>query len=154
MLEMVGSLSNETNTNNTVSSRGSYRRKRAATSRPERVWPEGVIPYVISGNFSGKSCTHMHSFLSLSFSGKQQHMTDNICLIKLHGCSTVGEAGLWKKSHNCVSKIGQSNLISHQSYVTAFVWLFLELKRSCLWNSVVKELFVLIPAFSTLSEDV
>ncbi|XP_050973618.1 bone morphogenetic protein 1a [Labeo rohita] len=49
----AGSLSNETNTNNTVSSRGSYRRKRAATSRPERVWPEGVIPYVISGNFSG-----------------------------------------------------------------------------------------------------
>ncbi|CAG01622.1 unnamed protein product, partial [Tetraodon nigroviridis] len=32
---------------------GSHRRKRAATSRPERVWPEGVIPYVISGNFSG-----------------------------------------------------------------------------------------------------
>lgn len=32
----------------------SRRRKRAATSRPERVWPEGVIPYVISGNFSGK----------------------------------------------------------------------------------------------------
>lgn len=31
----------------------SRRRKRAATSRPERVWPEGVIPYVISGNFSG-----------------------------------------------------------------------------------------------------
>uniref|UniRef100_A0A8C1UAM4 Metalloendopeptidase n=1 Tax=Cyprinus carpio TaxID=7962 RepID=A0A8C1UAM4_CYPCA len=27
--------------------------KRAATSRSERVWPEGVIPYVISGNFSG-----------------------------------------------------------------------------------------------------
>uniref|UniRef100_A0A8C9T046 Metalloendopeptidase n=1 Tax=Scleropages formosus TaxID=113540 RepID=A0A8C9T046_SCLFO len=31
----------------------SLRRKRAATARPERVWPEGVIPYVISGNFSG-----------------------------------------------------------------------------------------------------
>ncbi|XP_016329164.1 bone morphogenetic protein 1-like [Sinocyclocheilus anshuiensis] len=49
----AGSLNNETNTNDTASSRGSYRRKRAATSRPERVWPEGVIPYVISGNFSG-----------------------------------------------------------------------------------------------------
>ncbi|XP_073674791.1 bone morphogenetic protein 1a [Garra rufa] len=49
----AGSLSNETNTNNTASSQGSLRRKRAATSRPERVWPEGVIPYVISGNFSG-----------------------------------------------------------------------------------------------------
>uniref|UniRef100_A0A673JBD6 Metalloendopeptidase n=1 Tax=Sinocyclocheilus rhinocerous TaxID=307959 RepID=A0A673JBD6_9TELE len=45
----LSSLSNETNTNNTAS----HRRKRAATSRPERVWPEGVIPYVISGNFSG-----------------------------------------------------------------------------------------------------
>uniref|UniRef100_A0A672PXN7 Metalloendopeptidase n=1 Tax=Sinocyclocheilus grahami TaxID=75366 RepID=A0A672PXN7_SINGR len=55
--EMLGSLNNETNTNDTASSRGSYRRKRAATSRPERVWPEGVIPYVISGNFSGKSYT-------------------------------------------------------------------------------------------------
>uniref|UniRef100_A0A8C8JYL1 Metalloendopeptidase n=1 Tax=Oncorhynchus tshawytscha TaxID=74940 RepID=A0A8C8JYL1_ONCTS len=32
---------------------GFRRRRRAATSRPERVWPDGVIPYVISGNFSG-----------------------------------------------------------------------------------------------------
>ncbi|KAJ6652959.1 hypothetical protein lerEdw1_010269, partial [Lerista edwardsae] len=29
------------------------RGRRAATSRPERVWPDGVIPYVISGNFTG-----------------------------------------------------------------------------------------------------
>lgn len=29
------------------------RRRRAATSRPERMWPDGIIPYVISGNFSG-----------------------------------------------------------------------------------------------------
>ncbi|XP_041914774.1 bone morphogenetic protein 1-like [Alosa sapidissima] len=29
------------------------RRQRAATARPERVWPDAVIPYVISGNFSG-----------------------------------------------------------------------------------------------------
>ncbi|KAM9165722.1 bone morphogenetic protein 1 isoform 1-T1 [Pangshura tecta] len=29
------------------------RSRRAATSRHERVWPDGVIPYVISGNFSG-----------------------------------------------------------------------------------------------------
>ncbi|XP_062913270.1 bone morphogenetic protein 1-like [Mobula hypostoma] len=27
--------------------------RRASTSRPERVWPEGVIPYVIGGNFTG-----------------------------------------------------------------------------------------------------
>lgn len=29
------------------------RRRRAATSRRERMWPDGVIPYVISGNFTG-----------------------------------------------------------------------------------------------------
>lgn len=28
---------------------------RAATSRTERVWPGGVIPYVIGGNFTGKT---------------------------------------------------------------------------------------------------
>lgn len=37
----------------------SRRRKRAATSRPERVWPDGVIPYVISGNFSGKCVSRL-----------------------------------------------------------------------------------------------
>ncbi|KAM9793845.1 bone morphogenetic protein 1-like isoform 3-T3 [Syngnathus typhle] len=29
------------------------RRRRAATSRSERIWPDGIIPYVISGNFTG-----------------------------------------------------------------------------------------------------
>ncbi|XP_051907425.1 bone morphogenetic protein 1-like isoform X2 [Hippocampus zosterae] len=29
------------------------RRRRAATSRSERIWPDNLIPYVISGNFSG-----------------------------------------------------------------------------------------------------
>uniref|UniRef100_A0A803TAZ1 Uncharacterized protein n=1 Tax=Anolis carolinensis TaxID=28377 RepID=A0A803TAZ1_ANOCA len=31
--------------------RGRTRSRRAATSRHERVWPDGIIPYVISGNF-------------------------------------------------------------------------------------------------------
>ena len=30
------------------------RSRRAATSRPERVWPDGVIPFVIGGNFTGE----------------------------------------------------------------------------------------------------
>lgn len=30
------------------------RSRRAATSRAERIWPGGVIPYVIGGNFTGK----------------------------------------------------------------------------------------------------
>uniref|UniRef100_A0A452TJ39 Metalloendopeptidase n=1 Tax=Ursus maritimus TaxID=29073 RepID=A0A452TJ39_URSMA len=42
---------------NTMRSRGRWRgrsrSRRAATSRPERVWPDGVIPFVIGGNFTG-----------------------------------------------------------------------------------------------------
>lgn len=34
---------------------------RAATSRSERIWPGGVIPYVIGGNFTGK----MHSSITI-----------------------------------------------------------------------------------------
>ncbi|XP_036384495.1 bone morphogenetic protein 1-like isoform X1 [Megalops cyprinoides] len=49
-----GASANETSPNATTpDGQGARRRKRAATSRPERVWPDGVIPYVISGNFSG-----------------------------------------------------------------------------------------------------
>ncbi|XP_060011576.1 bone morphogenetic protein 1 isoform X4 [Lagenorhynchus albirostris] len=33
--------------------RSRSRSRRAATSRPERVWPDGVIPFVIGGNFTG-----------------------------------------------------------------------------------------------------
>ncbi|GCB68137.1 hypothetical protein scyTo_0012236, partial [Scyliorhinus torazame] len=33
------------------------RKRRASTSRPERVWPEGVIPYVIGGNFTAAART-------------------------------------------------------------------------------------------------
>ncbi|GAA6071917.1 dorsal-ventral patterning tolloid-like protein 1 isoform X1, partial [Tachysurus ichikawai] len=32
---------------------GKSRVPRAATSRAERIWPGGVIPYVIGGNFTG-----------------------------------------------------------------------------------------------------
>eukprot|EP00064_Thunnus_orientalis_P008995 superscaffoldBa00001110_g9018 len=39
-----------------------HRWRRAATSRPERVWPDGIIPYMISGNFSGCQ-TLIQSFL-------------------------------------------------------------------------------------------
>ncbi|VDM56930.1 unnamed protein product [Angiostrongylus costaricensis] len=30
------------------------KRKRAATARKERIWPDGIIPYVIAANFSGR----------------------------------------------------------------------------------------------------
>lgn len=51
-----GSTSNESVRRRRAADRLTFHRwRRAATSRPERVWPDGIIPYVISGNFSGES---------------------------------------------------------------------------------------------------
>ena len=52
-LRLLGSL-RPPPTSGPPASQPANRRRRAATSRPERVWPDGVIPYVISGNFSGE----------------------------------------------------------------------------------------------------
>lgn len=37
-----------------MDARSSPRVRRATTSRAERIWPGGVIPYVIGGNFTGQ----------------------------------------------------------------------------------------------------
>lgn len=37
-----------------MDTRSSPRVRRATTSRAERIWPGGVIPYVIGGNFTGQ----------------------------------------------------------------------------------------------------
>uniref|UniRef100_A0A3Q2Q6B5 Metalloendopeptidase n=1 Tax=Fundulus heteroclitus TaxID=8078 RepID=A0A3Q2Q6B5_FUNHE len=45
--------SNSSSNEGAAGSPSPHRWRRAATSRPERVWPDGIIPYVISRNFSG-----------------------------------------------------------------------------------------------------
>lgn len=37
-----------------IDAHSSPRVRRATTSRAERIWPGGVIPYVIGGNFTGQ----------------------------------------------------------------------------------------------------
>ncbi len=55
LVTVNSSTSNESVRSKRAADRQSlHRRRRAATSRPERVWPDGIIPYVISGNFSGE----------------------------------------------------------------------------------------------------
>ncbi|MEQ2207090.1 hypothetical protein XENOCAPTIV_007120 [Xenoophorus captivus] len=50
---MYFTASNSSSNKGAADSPGSHRQKRAATARSERVWPDGIIPYVISRNFSG-----------------------------------------------------------------------------------------------------
>lgn len=40
---------------------------RAATSRAEKIWPGGVIPYVIGGNFTGKGPRCVHTCTPLPY---------------------------------------------------------------------------------------
>lgn len=37
-----------------MDTRSSPRVRRATTARAERIWPGGVIPYMIGGNFTGQ----------------------------------------------------------------------------------------------------
>uniref|UniRef100_A0A8C4NT37 Metalloendopeptidase n=1 Tax=Dicentrarchus labrax TaxID=13489 RepID=A0A8C4NT37_DICLA len=80
---------------------GSRRRKRAATSRPERVWPEGVIPYVISGNFSGsqraifrQAMRHWEKHTCVTFIERTQEESYIVFTYRPCGCcSYVGRRG-------------------------------------------------------------
>ncbi|KAM4579034.1 bone morphogenetic protein 1a isoform 1-T1 [Fundulus diaphanus] len=80
---------------------GVQRRKRAATSRPERVWPEGVIPYVISGNFSGsqraifrQAMRHWEKHTCVTFIERTQEESYIVFTYRPCGCcSYVGRRG-------------------------------------------------------------
>ncbi|KAJ1361771.1 Zinc metalloproteinase nas-39 [Parelaphostrongylus tenuis] len=50
------------------------KRKRAATARKERIWPDGIIPYLIAANFSGehknlfkRAMRHWENYTCVSF---------------------------------------------------------------------------------------
>uniref|UniRef100_A0A8C5C907 Metalloendopeptidase n=1 Tax=Gadus morhua TaxID=8049 RepID=A0A8C5C907_GADMO len=80
---------------------GAHRSKRAATSRPERVWPEGVIPYVISGNFSGsqraifrQAMRHWEKHTCVTFIERTQEESYIVFTYRPCGCcSYVGRRG-------------------------------------------------------------
>uniref|UniRef100_A0A671V8B6 Metalloendopeptidase n=1 Tax=Sparus aurata TaxID=8175 RepID=A0A671V8B6_SPAAU len=86
---------------NSQNRQGSHRRKRAATSRPERVWPEGVIPYVISGNFSGsqraifrQAMRHWEKHTCVTFIERTQEESYIVFTYRPCGCcSYVGRRG-------------------------------------------------------------
>ncbi|KAK0420415.1 hypothetical protein QR680_014670 [Steinernema hermaphroditum] len=78
------------------------RNSRAATSRRERIWPHGVIPYEINGNFSGehkslfqKAMRHWENVTCLSFVPRQPSHENYIVFTvdKCGCCSYVGRRG-------------------------------------------------------------
>ncbi|VDO63124.1 unnamed protein product [Heligmosomoides polygyrus] len=76
--------------------------KRAATARKERIWPDGVIPYVIAANFSGehknlfqRAMRHWENYTCVSFVPKLDYHKHYIMFTidKCGCCSYVGRRG-------------------------------------------------------------
>ncbi|XP_026152689.1 bone morphogenetic protein 1-like [Mastacembelus armatus] len=78
-----------------------HRLRRAATSRPERVWPDGIIPYVISGNFSGsqratfrQAMRHWEKHTCVTFTERTNEESYIVFTYRPCGCcSYVGRRG-------------------------------------------------------------
>ncbi|XP_022059555.2 bone morphogenetic protein 1-like isoform X1 [Acanthochromis polyacanthus] len=98
---------NSSTSNESIRSRRSagrpslHRRRRAATSRPERVWPDGIIPYVISGNFSGsqraifrQAMRHWEKHTCVTFTERTTEESYIVFTYRPCGCcSYVGRRG-------------------------------------------------------------
>ncbi|XP_057177472.1 bone morphogenetic protein 1b isoform X1 [Triplophysa rosa] len=84
-----------------LASRILLRRRRAATARPERVWPDGIIPYIISGNFSGsqravfkQAMRHWEKYTCVTFVERSTEESYIVFTIRPCGCcSFVGRRG-------------------------------------------------------------
>uniref|UniRef100_A0A8D3CQN9 Metalloendopeptidase n=1 Tax=Scophthalmus maximus TaxID=52904 RepID=A0A8D3CQN9_SCOMX len=78
-----------------------HRLRRAATSRPERVWPDGIIPYMISGNFSGsqraifrQAMRHWEKHTCVTFTERTTEESYIVFTYRPCGCcSYVGRRG-------------------------------------------------------------
>ncbi|CAG5867410.1 unnamed protein product [Menidia menidia] len=96
----IGSASNE-NVKTAAGRESLPRQKRAATSRPERVWPDGIIPYVISGNFSGsqraifrQAMRHWEKYTCVTFIERTTEESYIVFTYRPCGCcSYVGRRG-------------------------------------------------------------
>ncbi|XP_047426669.1 bone morphogenetic protein 1-like isoform X2 [Mugil cephalus] len=77
------------------------RHRRAATARPERVWPDGIIPYVINGNFSGsqraifrQAMRHWEKHTCVAFTERTTEESYIVFTYRPCGCcSYVGRRG-------------------------------------------------------------
>ncbi|KAG8134960.1 hypothetical protein E2320_008025, partial [Naja naja] len=88
---------NKTKARPTLTFSGNNERKRfsrAATSRTERIWPGGVIPYVIAGNFTGsqramfkQAMRHWEKYTCVTFIERSDEESYIVC------CSYVGRRG-------------------------------------------------------------
>ncbi|XP_033951394.1 bone morphogenetic protein 1-like isoform X3 [Pseudochaenichthys georgianus] len=98
------------------------RRRRAATSRPERVWPDGIIPYVISGNFTGsqraifrQAMRHWEKHTCVTFTDRTTEESYIVFTYRPCGCcSYVGRRGAGPQAISIGKNCDKFGIVVHE----------------------------------------
>ncbi|TDH02041.1 hypothetical protein EPR50_G00168750 [Perca flavescens] len=99
-----------------------HRRRRAATSRPERVWPDGIIPYVISGNFTGsqraifrQAMRHWEKHTCVTFTERTTEESYIVFTYRPCGCcSYVGRRGAGPQAISIGKNCDKFGIVVHE----------------------------------------
>ncbi|KAM8743208.1 bone morphogenetic protein 1-like isoform 3-T3 [Acanthopagrus schlegelii] len=118
-----GSSSNESVRRSRAADRQTLRRwRRAATSRPERVWPDGIIPYVISGNFTGsqraifrQAMRHWEKHTCVTFTERTTEESYIVFTYRPCGCcSYVGRRGSGPQAISIGKNCDKFGIVVHE----------------------------------------
>ncbi|XP_061589374.1 bone morphogenetic protein 1-like isoform X2 [Cololabis saira] len=99
-----------------------HRQRRAATSRPERVWPDGIIPYVISGNFTGsqraifrQAMRHWEKYTCVTFIERTTEESYIVFTYRPCGCcSFVGRRGSGPQAISIGKNCDKFGIVVHE----------------------------------------
>ncbi|XP_038060664.1 bone morphogenetic protein 1 homolog isoform X1 [Patiria miniata] len=87
-----------------------HRVARAVTSRPERKWPYGVIPYVIDGNFTGsqramfkQAMRHWENYTCITFVERSPTQHRNYIVFTYRSCGCCSFVGMRAEGAQAIS---------------------------------------------------
>ncbi|XP_071808298.1 bone morphogenetic protein 1 homolog [Asterias amurensis] len=87
-----------------------HRSTRAVTSRPERKWPYGVIPYIIDGNFTGsqramfkQAMRHWENYTCITFVERDPQQHRNYIVFTYRSCGCCSFVGMRAEGAQAIS---------------------------------------------------
>ncbi|CAJ0944023.1 unnamed protein product [Ranitomeya imitator] len=98
------------------------RDRRAATSRPERVWPHGIIPFVVNGNFTGsqkaifrQAMRHWEKHVCVTFVERTEEDSYIVFTYRPCGCcSYVGRRGAGPQAISIGKNCDKFGIVVHE----------------------------------------
>ncbi|XP_075714976.1 bone morphogenetic protein 1 [Rhinoderma darwinii] len=98
------------------------RGRRAATSRPERIWPHGIIPFVVNGNFTGsqkaifrQAMRHWEKHVCVTFVERTEEDSYIVFTYRPCGCcSYVGRRGAGPQAISIGKNCDKFGIVVHE----------------------------------------